>query len=55
MPELILGVICKTPGVKLQDLIIACKLQQWPKLVDVYAVLYGNPNHCCVTVVFAGN
>ena len=49
MPELILGVICKTPGVKLQDLIIACKLQQWPKLVDVYAVLCGNPPHYCAT------
>jgi hypothetical protein len=49
VPELILGVICKTPGVKLQDLIIASKLQQWPKLVDVYAVSCGNPTHISAT------
>jgi hypothetical protein len=49
VPELILGLICKTPGVKLQDLIIACKLQQWPELVDVYTVLCGNPTHYSVT------
>lgn len=36
-------------GVKLQDLIIACKLQQWPELVDVYAVLCGNPTHYSAT------
>jgi len=47
--ELILGVICRAAGVKLRDLIIASKLQQWPKLVDVYAVLRGNPSHNSVT------
>jgi len=54
VPELILGVLCKTPGVKLQDLIIACELQQWSELVDVYAVLCGNPTHYSVTAYGLG-
>jgi hypothetical protein len=49
VPELIVGGICRTAEVKLQDLIIASKLQQWPQLVDVYAVFCGNPTHNSVT------